>query len=59
MNESIKFINDAANGKYAKNDTGVVVAVSRDYTDRLVAVVRLSDDSYTTAPLADIEYAGD
>ena len=48
MNESIKFINDAANGKYAKNDTGVVVAV-----------VRLSDDSYTTAPLADIEYAGE
>ena len=45
MNESIKFINDAANGKYAENDT--------------VAVVRLSDDSYTTAPLADIEYAGD
>lgn len=59
MNESIKFINDAANGKYAENDTGVVVSFSRDYTDRLVAVVRLSDDSYTTAPLADIEYAGE
>jgi hypothetical protein len=58
MNESIKFINDAANGKYAKNDTGVMVAVCRDYTDSVVGVVRLSDDSYITAPLADIEYAG-
>lgn len=60
MNESIKFTQDSVPaGKYAKNDTGVMVAVSRDYTDRLVAVVRLSDDSYTTAPLADLEYAGD
>lgn len=58
MNESIKFNKASKVGKYAKNDTGVMVAVSRDYTDALVAVVRLSDDSYITAPLADIEYAG-
>ena len=58
MNESIKFIADSPSGKYAKNDTGVMVAVCRDYTDVVVGVVRLSGDSYVTAPLADIEYAG-
>lgn len=58
MNESIKFNKASTAGKYAKNDTGVVVAITRDYTDAIVAVVRLSDDSYITAPLADLEYAG-
>lgn len=58
MNESIKFNKASKAGKYAKNDTGVMVAVCRDYTDSVVGVVRLSDDSYITAPLADIEYAG-
>ena len=58
MNEAIKFTEDSPVGKYAKNDTGVMVAVSRDYTDKLVAVVRLTDDSYCTAPLNHIEYAG-
>ena len=59
MNESIKFINDAANGKYAKNDTGTLVAVVSNYPNGFVGVVRLSAKNYITAPLADIEYAGD
>lgn len=56
MNESIKFTADDANGKYATDDTGVMVAVSRDYSDCLVAVVRGTDNKYVTAPLDDIEY---
>jgi len=56
MNESIKFTADSPVGKYATDDTGVMVAVCRDYTDRMMAVVRLTDNSYITAPLADIEY---
>lgn len=56
MNESIKFTADSPVGKYAKNDTGTLVAVSRDYTDKLVGVVRFTDNSYITAPLSDIEY---
>ena len=59
MNESIKFVNDSKVGKYAEDDTGTMVAICRDYTDAVVAVVRLSDNSYVTAPLADIEYAGE
>ena len=58
MNESIKFTADSPVGKYAKNDTGVMVAVCRDYNDNVVGVVRMSDDTYITAPLADVEYAG-
>ena len=57
MNESIKFTEDSPVGKYAKNDTGTMVAVTRDYNDTIVAVVRLSDDSYATAPLSHLEYA--
>lgn len=56
MNENIKFINDSARGTYAKDDTGLVIAFSRDCTDSLVAVVRLTDGSYITAPLTDIMY---
>ena len=59
MNESIKFTkDDTLYGKYAKDDTGTMIAVTRDYYDRLVGVVRLDDNSYVTAPLEDIEYAG-
>lgn len=56
MNENIKFTQDSPVGSYATDDTGVMVAVCRDYTDQLVAVVRLSDNSYATAPLAHLEY---
>lgn len=57
MNESIKFTkDDPLYGKYAKNDTGVMVAVCREYNDSVAAVVRLSDNSYITAPLSDLEY---
>lgn len=58
MNESIKFNKASRVGKYAKNDTGVMVAVVSNYPNGFAAVVRLSDDSYVTAPLADLEYAG-
>lgn len=57
MNESIKFTADSPVGKYAKNDTGTMVAVCRDYSDMIVAVIRLSDDTYATAPLSHLEYA--
>jgi len=56
MNENIKFTKAAKNGAYSKNDTGVLVAFSREYTDQLVAVVRLTNNSYTIAPIGDIEY---
>ena len=59
MNESIKFTEDAANGRYEKDDTGVMVAVVDTSFAGVVAVVRLTDDSYITAPIADIEYAGE
>ena len=58
MNESIKFNKASKVGKYAKNDTGVMLSVVSNYPNGHLAVVRLSDDSYITAPLADIEYAG-
>lgn len=58
MNESIKFNKASKSGKYAKNDTGTMVDVVSNYPNGFVGVVRLSDDSYITAPLADIEYAG-
>lgn len=56
MNESIKFTADSPVGKYATDDTGVMVAVCRDYNDRVVAIVRLEDESYVEAPLAHIEH---
>lgn len=56
MNENIKFTQDSPVGSYATDDTGVMVAVSRDYTDQLMAIVRLTDNSYTTAPLTHLEY---
>lgn len=56
MNESIKFIADARNGKYAEDDTGVAVGFVDTNFAGVCAVVRLSDNSYTAAPLADIEY---
>ena len=56
MNESIKFTEDSPLGKYEKNDTGVLVAVCRDYNDNVVGIVRLTDNSYITAPLKDLEY---
>lgn len=58
MNESVKFNKASKTGKYAKNDTGTMVAVVSNYPNGFVAVVRLSAGSYVTAPLADIEYAG-
>ena len=56
MNESIKFAEDSPLGKYEKNDTGTLVAVCRDYNDNVVGIVRLTDNSYITAPLKDLEY---
>ncbi len=58
MNESIKFNKASKVGKYAKNDTGVMVAIVSNYPNGQLAIVRLSDNSYITAPLADLEYAG-
>lgn len=58
MNESIKFVNDDKRGRYAKNDTGVMVGVVHTAYSGMTGIVRLSDDSYCEAPLADIEYAG-
>ena len=58
MNESIKFTADSPTGKYEKNDTGVMIAIVRNYNDCVVGVIRLGDDSYVTAPLTDLEYAG-
>ena len=58
MNESIKFTADSPFGTYAKNDTGVMIAVCRNYNDSIVGVIRLTDNSYITAPLSDLEYAG-
>ena len=59
MNENIKFTQDSPVGAYATDDTGVMVAVSRDYTDQLVAVVRITDNTYVTAPLGHIEYVSE
>lgn len=59
MNESIKFVNDDKRGRYAKNDTGVMVGVVHTPYSGATAIVRLSDDSYCEAFIADIEYAGD
>ena len=59
MNESIKFTADSPVGKYAADDTGVMVAVCRDYNDRPVAIIRLADESYVEAPLAHIEHVSD
>lgn len=56
MNESIKFTADAKNGRYAEDDTGVMVAVICTNFSGVTAVVRLSDNSYVTAPLAHVEY---
>lgn len=56
MTESIKFNKASSVGKYSKNDTGVMVAVCRNYNDNIVGIVRLSDKSYIEAPLADLEY---
>jgi len=56
MNESIKFTEDSPRGTYAKNDTGVMVAVYWTGFEGTTAVVRLSDESYVTAPLAHVEH---
>ena len=57
MNESITFVKDDPKGRYAEEDTGVMVAViyTAFYGD--TAVVRTTDNTYITAPLADVEYA--
>ena len=57
MNENIKFTADGIG--YATDDTGVLVAFSREYTDRLVAIIRNEDGKYITAPLSDIEYVAE
>lgn len=59
MNEAVKFTHDDPRGKYEKNDTGTMVAVVRDYTNRVIGVVRLTDNSYVEAVLADLEYSGE
>ena len=59
MNEAIKFTADSPIGTYAADDTGVLVAFNRAYTDELVAIVRTTDNTYVTAPLSDIEYTGE
>ena len=56
MNENIKFTQDSPVGTYSKDDTGVMVAVCRDYTDQIVAVVRTEENAYITAPLGHVEY---
>lgn len=56
MNENIKFTADSPVGNYAKDDTGVMVAITRDYTDVVVAVIRDTNDKYITAPLSHIEH---
>ena len=56
MNESIKFTADSPTGKYATDDTGVMVGIGWSNLEHTVAVVRLTDDSYVTAPLGHIEY---
>ena len=56
MNENIKFVKDSERGKYAIDDTGVLIAVTRDYTNRVVGIVRLDDGSYVEALLGDFEY---
>ena len=56
MNESIKFTADARNGRYATDDTGVMVGVVDTNYCGVAAVVRLTDNTYAVAPLAHIEY---
>ncbi len=56
MNENIQFTADHEFGKYHANDTGVMVAITRDYTDKVMAVVRLTGGTYVLAPLSDIKY---
>ena len=58
MNDSIKFTQDDPRGKYAKDDTGTLVAITRDYTNRVIGVVRLDAGAYVEAVLNHIEYAG-
>lgn len=59
MNESIKFTADSPVGKYATDDTGVMVAVVRNYNDSIVGVIRLTDESYVTAPLEHLEHVSE
>lgn len=56
MNDSIKFTHDSPVGAYSTDDTGTLVAITRSYTDEIVAVVRDEDGNYITAPLGDIQY---
>ena len=58
MNEAIKFTQDSPVGAYATDDTGVLLGVVRDYYDRPMGIVRLTDNSYILAPLGDLEYTG-
>lgn len=57
MNESIKFSVSDPFGNYAKDDTGTMIAVVRDYTNRPSAVVRTDDGKYVMAPLPHVEAA--
>ena len=57
MNESIKFTADAKNGRYETDDTGVMVGIVATSFAGVCAVVRLTDNSYVTAPLAHVEYS--
>ena len=59
MSENIKFTADSKRGAYAKDDTGVMVAVYWTGFEGTTAVVRLTDESYVTAPLSDIEHVSE
>jgi len=50
---AIKFIADSKMGKYAEEDTGLLMQFTRDYTDAPVGIILLEDDSFVTAPLSD------
>ena len=59
MNESVKFTQNDTRGKYEKDDTGTLVAITRDYTNRVIGVVRLSEGNYVEALLEDFVYVAE
>lgn len=56
MNENVKFVKDSERGKYSVDDSGVLIAITRDYTNRVVGIVRLTGGEYVEALLGDFEY---
>lgn len=59
MSENIKFTQDSPQGLYEKDDTGTMVGVCRDYTDRVVGIICLADGTYVQAPLTHIVKVSD